>query len=258
MAASDLHLSCIATQWTLVRQAHHGGGDEARPARQELLELYGGAVRRYLLGALRDPHAAADLFQEFACQLLNGDLRGADPARGRFRDYVKGMLSHLLADHYRQQRRRPDCLTEEPPAAGPDDATAAEEDRAFQRAWRTELLARAWAGLAALEAGRGNAWYSVLHLHVRHPQLRSPELAELCGARLGTAMSAVAVRQALHRARAKFAELLLYEVRQSLERPTRQQLEEELVELGLYEYCRPALELAQRRGSGGPRYGSYS
>jgi RNA polymerase sigma-70 factor (ECF subfamily) len=253
MAASDWHLSCIATHWTLVRRAHHATSDEARPARQELLELYGGAARRYLLGALRDPHAADDLFQEFACQLLNGQLRGADPARGRFRDYVKGMLCHLLADHHRQQQRRPVGLTEEPPASGPDDATGAEEDRAFREVWRSELLARAWAGLQALEEGICSPWYSVLYLRARHPQLRSPELAELCGARLGTAMSAAAVRQALHRARGKFAELLLYEVRQSLAEPTRQRLEEELVELGLYEYCRPALELTERGGSGCPR-----
>jgi RNA polymerase sigma-70 factor (ECF subfamily) len=253
MAASDPHLSCIATRWTLVRRAHHAPGDQAPPARQELLELYGGAVRRYLLAALRDPHAADDLFQEFAYQLLNGELRGADPARGRFRDYVKGMLAHLLADHHRQQQRRPLGLTQEPPAAGPDDAITAEENRAFREAWRTELLARAWAGLAALEEGICSPWYSVLYLRASHRQLRSPELADLCSARLGTAMSAAGFRQALHRARGKFAELLRYEVRQSLAEPTRQRLEEELIELGLYEYCRPAVELTERGGSGGPR-----
>ena len=250
MAASDLHLSFIATQWTLVRQAHHTLGDEARPARQELLELYGGAARRYLLGALRDRDAAEDLFQEFACRLLRGDLKGADSDRGRFRDFVKGVLFHLVANWHNARRRQPQVLANEPLA--PDVPSTAEDDQAFLENCRAELLARAWAGLAALEQGSGIPWYSVLHLRATHPRLRSPDLAELCGARLGTAMSAAAVRQALHRARAKFAELLLYEVRQSLEGPAPQRLEEELVELGLYEYCRPALELAQRRCRGGP------
>ena len=39
--------------------------------------------------------------------------------------------------------------------------------------------------------------------------------------------------------------LLLDEVTHSLERPAAEELEQELVELGLLDYCRPALE---RRG----------
>ena len=42
--------------------------------------------------------------------------------------------------------------------------------------------------------------------------------------------------------RDKFADLLLDEVVNSLDRPTPDHLEEELIDLGLLEYCRPALE----------------
>jgi RNA polymerase sigma-70 factor (ECF subfamily) len=241
MAASDLDLNCITTHWPLVRQAHHAPAEEAQAARQALLECYSGAARRYLRGAVRDPHAAADLFQEFAYRLLNGDLRGADPARGRFRDYVKGVLFHLLARHYSQQQRRPHSLTEEPAAPGSDDGALAREDRAFREALRSEVLARAWVGLEALERGRDLPCYIALRLRATHPQLRSPELAERLGTQLGRPVSAAAVRQMLHRARDKFAELLLYEVRQALEGPTPQRLEEELLELRLHEYCLPAL-----------------
>jgi hypothetical protein len=55
-------------------------------------------------------------------------------------------------------------------------------------------------------------------------------------------LTAAGVRQALHRARQKFADLLLEEVAQSVEDPTPEHLERELVELGLFDYCRPALE----------------
>ena len=58
-------------------------------------------------------------------------------------------------------------------------------------------------------------------------------------------MTAVGVRQTLHRAREKFGALLLDEVIHSLENPGPEQVEEELAELGLLDYCRPALE---RRG----------
>ena len=50
----------------------------------------------------------------------------------------------------------------------------------------------------------------------------------------------------LHRAREQFANLLLDEVEQSLDDPSHDDLEEELIELQLIEYCRDAL--ADRRG----------
>ena len=66
-------LSQIQTLWTLVRHAHQV--PEGSPtAQKELLDRYGGAVERYLLGALRDPDAADEVFQEFAIRLLKGGM----------------------------------------------------------------------------------------------------------------------------------------------------------------------------------------
>src|SRR5438093_7304269 len=72
----DRPLNLIPTLWSLVRRAHSDPLDEARAARRQLLERYGGAIRRYLRRLLHDPHAADEVFQEFALQLLQGDLRG--------------------------------------------------------------------------------------------------------------------------------------------------------------------------------------
>jgi RNA polymerase sigma-70 factor (ECF subfamily) len=58
----------------------------------------------------------------------------------------------------------------------------------------------------------------------------------------------VAVRQALHRARDRFADLLLEEIRHSLTEPTPDRLEEELLDLGLLDYCRPALDRLRAGG----------
>jgi hypothetical protein len=55
-------------------------------------------------------------------------------------------------------------------------------------------------------------------------------------------VSADWVRQNLRRAREQFADLLLDELTQSLEDPTRERLEEELVDLRLFSYCQDALE----------------
>jgi hypothetical protein len=54
------------------------------------------------------------------------------------------------------------------------------------------------------------------------------------------------VRVLLHRAREAFAELLLAEVTESLTDGSLDEAEEELIELDLFDYCRPALD--RRRG----------
>ncbi len=112
MDSSDVnrHLSRISTLWSLVSLAHHEAGEESGAAQRQLLERYGGAIRRYLLGALRNADAAEDLFQDFAYRFLHGDLRRADPERGRFRDYVKGVLFHLVADYHKKRQRLPHQL----------------------------------------------------------------------------------------------------------------------------------------------------
>ena len=46
----------------------------------------------------------------------------------------------------------------------------------------------------------------------------------------------------VHRSREEFAQILLREVADTLDDPTRAGIEEELIELGLLEYCRPVLE----------------
>src|SRR5688500_14765658 len=88
--ALEQRLSRITTLWSVVGQAHGGAtAGTASAARRVLMERYRGAAYRYLLGAVRSPDAADELFQEFALRFVRGDFRRADPDRGRFRDYVK-------------------------------------------------------------------------------------------------------------------------------------------------------------------------
>ena len=234
-------LSLISTLWSLVGQAHQGAEEAARSARQQLLERYGGAVRRYLRKVLRNADAADEVFQEFALQVLHGELRSADPNRGRFRNFVKGTLFHLIADYCKQRRQWPRPL----PAGDAEPAAPADElepDRQFADSWRDELLARAWAALAENESRTGQLFYAVLRFRAENPLLRSPQMARHLTAYLGKPFTAACVRQVLHRAREKFADLLLDEVAHSLEKPTPERLAQELIELGLYDHCRPALE----------------
>jgi RNA polymerase sigma factor (sigma-70 family) len=246
MEAENLNqrLSLISTLWSLVCRAHQGPAEAVNAAREQLLERYQGAVHRYLRKVLHDPDAADEVFQEFALQLVHGDLRGANPQRGRFRNFVKGTLFHLIADYRKQRRDWPGPLPGDGAAlvANPEEG---ECDRQFVESWADELLAHAWAGLADLEARTGQPFYAILRFRADHPELQSPQLAEQLTAQLGRPITAVGVRQTLHRAREKFADLLLDEVAQSLESPTADQLQQELADLGLLDYCRPVLK---RRG----------
>lgn len=240
-------LSSISTLWTVVCQAHAGPPEAVPAAQRELLQRYGRAVHRYLLGALREAEAADELGQEFALRFLRGEFRGASPERGRFRDYVKGVLWHLIADHHRRRGRSPalpaDTLEPADPTADP-----AALDRQFRVTWREELMARAWDALAALEERTGRPFHTVLRLRADQPGLRSADMAGQLSAGLGKPVGADWVRQTLHRAREKFVELLVHEVVQTLHRPNVELLEQELAELGLLEHCRPAVD----RFRGGP------
>jgi hypothetical protein len=170
----------------------------------------------------------------FAYRFLHGDFKGARPERGRFRDFLKGVVRHLVADHCRGRRRHlvslPDDLAG--PAVGPDE----EQERLFQESWRDDLLARTWDSLAEEETRTGQPFHSVLRCRASHPKLRSPELAQRLGDTLQRPLSAPAVRQILHRARKRFAALLRLHVAASLDSDTPEDVEEELRDLGLLPY----------------------
>jgi RNA polymerase sigma factor (sigma-70 family) len=242
----DSYLGDISTLWGLLQDAHGALPEEAYQSMCRLLQRYYGAARRYLQGALHDPEAAEELAQEFALRFLRGDFQGADPARGRFRDYLKTVLFRMVANHRKQRQQQPTQLAGlEAVAAAPE----ADPERGFLDSWRENLLERAREALARVERQTGQPYYKVLHLRLEHPaeELPSAQLAERLGAQLDKVISADHARKLLQRAREKFAECMVDDVAGSLPDPTPQQLEQELEELGLLAYCRPALEKRAQR-----------
>jgi DNA-directed RNA polymerase specialized sigma24 family protein len=239
-------LSHISTLWSVVCRAHQEPVEPMRSAQQQLIDRYGGAIRRYLHGALRDPDAVDEVYQEFAVRFVKGSLRGADPNRGRFRDFVKGVLIHLVADYYNRRRVHFQPLDSRCPEPAEDAATSAELDREFIKSWRDDLLLRTWVALNQTEQKTGQPFYTVLRFRAEHPTTPSPQMAQQLSDRLGRELTDAAVRQILHRARQRYADLLIEEVAHLLENPSPDQLEQELIELDLLDYCRPAL---QRRDS---------
>jgi DNA-directed RNA polymerase specialized sigma24 family protein len=237
-------LSRMTTCWTQVLQAVGGPDSALTAAQQALLVRYGGAVYRYLRAALKDPDVAEELAQEFAYRVVRGDLRGADPERGRFRDYIRTAVFHLVAGYQRRQRRTPQSqpLPAEAPELAVVEPPSATAEREYQDLWRDELLAKAWEELHAIEKHTGQPWYTMLLLRSEEPDLKSDRMAERLSPRLGRPLTAAGVRQTLHRARVKFAELLVAEVGRSLETSMPDRIEQELIDLGLLPYCREALD----------------
>jgi RNA polymerase sigma-70 factor (ECF subfamily) len=239
--AARQHLSQIDTRWSLVLQSHQSYGPEAGEARAALLKRYGGPVFDYLAGILRDADSADELAQEFALRFLRGDFRRVNPACGRFRDFLKMVLRHMVIDYRRQRARGRGAGAAEVEIARVV-APSREDDERFLAAWRADLLSRAWRRLADAECRSREPLYRALRCKAEHPELRSAQLADQLSRQLGQPFSAAGIRQTLHRARARFADYLLDEVAASLAEPSRENIEEELCDLGLLSYCTPALE----------------
>ena len=89
---------------------------------------------------------------------------------------------------------------------------------------------------------RSLPYYSVLRFRADHPDVPSAQMAEELAGPLGKPLTAAGVRKTLERARDCYADLLLDEIAQTVDSPTHERLEEELIELELLEQCKSALE----------------
>jgi RNA polymerase sigma-70 factor (ECF subfamily) len=149
-----------------------------------------------------------------------------------------------VAGYQRRQRRTPQSqpLPAEAPQLAVVEPPSATADKEYQDLWRDELLAKVWEELHAFEKQTGQPCYTMLLLRSEEPDLTSDHMAERLSPRLGRPLTAAGVRQTLHRARVKFADLLVAEVGRSLETAAPDRIEQELIDLDLLPYCRAALD----------------
>lgn len=234
-------LDGIATQLTLLRLAREGSVNTAAAARNMLVMRYVKAIRRYLGALLRNDDDADESSQEVVVKILRGDFSGANPERGRFRDYLKAAVRNVGRTYLQRRQRQPnvaDVSLALPEAAFFGDT----EDTQWLENWRAALLESAWDTLKLHEQeNRGSLAFQVLRLVTDHPDDTSDQLAARLAEKSERPIRPAAVRQQIHRARGKFARYLWREVGDSLDDPTVERIEAELAELGLMDHVRDFL-----------------
>ena len=222
----EKRLSQIETSWTTIRQAHQPG-EAGQLSMNDLITRYYHAVESYLRLKLRDPHLADEVLQEFWEKLLHHRLAGADKSKGRFRDYLRTVLHRLIVDHFRTRK------VQSLPPGDLLDQNVTDED--YDQVWRAAVIKRVWIRLESFQATTPNNRYAtVLHLRVLDPQAAIDDLANRMepDAR-GRKITPEAFRKTLQRARAKFLELLVLELRETSPNATPEDIEAEILDLGL-------------------------
>jgi RNA polymerase sigma-70 factor (ECF subfamily) len=218
-------LSNLETSWTQIREAH-AVGPAGQAAMRELIGRYHDAVERYLKLKLRDPNLVDDVRQEFFQKLLNRKLAGAEESKGRFRDYLRTVLHRLIIDHFRTRKLQP------LPPGDLIDPSAPDHD--YDRIWREAVIKRVWSRLETYEATTPkNRYAAALHLRVGHPEAPIDDLARQLAVQTATRVTAESFRKTLQRARSKFLELLMEELRVTIHPATQEDIEAEIYDLGL-------------------------
>jgi RNA polymerase sigma-70 factor (ECF subfamily) len=237
---SSSHLSRIETIWSMVHNAN-GSKSRGAEAQTQLFERYGMAVKRYLLASMRNEDAAAEVFQEFALRLIRGDFRNANSDKGKFRSMIKTALYRLMIDYYRRNQKQKKLGSG---VECEDFAVANESESGFDSftlSWRESLLDESWNRLEQLELTTGKPYFTVLRARVDQPRSTTLQLLDSLVQNGASFASESAFRVFLHRSRKRFAAILLQQVVESLNEPTDEEIELELIELGLHHFCKPAM-----------------
>jgi RNA polymerase sigma factor (sigma-70 family) len=234
-------LTEIPTEWTLIKIAHtppegpagaksdQGGyptPEAVAAAMEALIGRYHDAVGRYLRLKLRDQNLADEVSQDFWTKLLTHKLAGADPSKGRFRDYLRTVLHRLIIDHFRSRK-----IQQLPPG---DILDPSSSDHEFDNVWREAIINRARLRLQTYEAATPkNRYASVLELRTKYPDAPIDDLAAKLTQQVNAKVSPEAFRKTLQRARSKFLELLIQELRETIHPAEPEDIEAEIYDLGL-------------------------
>jgi RNA polymerase sigma-70 factor (ECF subfamily) len=221
-----LHLGQISTQWSAVHDA------------AQFVVRYAAAIRNFLTALVHDEHDAEDVLQEFLLSVTEKGFPRADPSRGRFRDYLFITVRNAARKYLqRKQTRRTREARAPSPTLPPSQA-----EETWMSEWHRCIMDRALNALHHHQRqSPGNLAHTTLTVRLEHPDADSAFLAAETSRHCGRTIRPDAYRQHLRRARGLLARFLVDEVVRTLDSPTPQQIEEELIAVGLMAYVRPYL-----------------
>ncbi len=214
------------THWSCVLRAGHPTDREGRDALERLCRDYWYPLYAFARRQGLDREEAGDLVQGFLADLLErGDLTKADPARGRFRSFLRTACSHFLSharEHDRAMKRgggRTPVSIDVQDAEGRYINQPAHEltaERLFERRWALDLLGHV---LARLESEANRAGKSDLFDRLR-PMLDGADLVDSYS-EIGESLqvSEGSVKAAAHRFRGRYRQILREEVARTVADP---------------------------------------
>jgi RNA polymerase sigma-70 factor (ECF subfamily) len=212
------------THWSIVLRGGTRGTQDADEALAALCQIYWLPLYSFARRKVADIHDAQDLTQAFFVRLLEKNaFAAASPERGRFRSFLLAALQNFLTNEWQKgqaiKRGGGTAPISLDWAAGEshlnlEPAHELTPERLYERQWALTLLDQVIQHLAAEFASAGKE---------RQFQLLKESLT---GARLeyGTialelGITADATRQAVHRLRKRYRELLRDEVAQTVDDP---------------------------------------
>jgi RNA polymerase sigma factor (sigma-70 family) len=207
------------TQWNLVRAANDSGALEA------LIRIYWKPLYFFVRHHGHDSESAKDVVQAFLMDLMErGAIAKADPARGRFRAFLRGSMMNFLKDWSKnagRQKRRPSRhLLSLDFKRGETDyhlqvAGGEAPERVLNRAWARSLWDDA---LSQLKGERA-------HLEAFDLYLKEADYPAIAAK---TGLSESAAKVAIHRMKAQLRELITGRIRETV--TSEEDLQAELAE----------------------------
>ena len=223
------------TTWGVVRRAASSSPTHAQPALESLCRAYWEPVYAFIRHSGKSPHDAEDLTQRFFVHLLaKSRLCGVRPEKGKFRSFLRRSVKNFLVDDWRRkpapERKGLIFHFEIDGEEGerrfhhePTDKLSPE--KLFERVWTHKVLDQAVGRLEQefTRAGKREA-FDVLHSFLPgcEPVCSRAEAAQ----RLGITVNALDT--AFHRMKKRYRELLRHVISETLDSPTKSEIEEEL------------------------------
>lgn len=229
-------MSFPTTNWTHLAGATLHGDESGRDALARLCAAYRPPVVEYLTGRGLTHEQAEDYAQDFMVKLLESRAwKRADQSKGRFRNFLLGILNHLVQQSMRdnaRQKRGGGIMTASLEAMSeegveltlPQDIA---EVYCFDRAWAHSLVAQVLLEVEAEYVQRGQEReFSVVRVYL--PGDQTPPSYEESAAVLG--QTCTVLKSSIYRLRQRFRERLRQTVARTVSAP--HEVDEELRYLG--------------------------